>query len=87
MVSTVFTPVKSLGRWYDASLSDRAHFVKLRQKTVQGIENIEKSRLSVKLKLCCLHFGHFSLLPRLGWSLTVYKVPLSKLEKIERMIN
>lgn len=75
-------PVKSLGRW-----CDRAQFVELRQANIPGIENIEKSGLPGKLKLCCLHFGHFGLLLRLMWSLTMYEVPLSKSEKIEKMIN
>lgn len=77
-------PIKSLGRWYDASLSDKAQFVELRQKTIQGNGNIDKSGLPGKVKLRCLQFG---LLPQLMWPLTVYEVPLSKLKRLEKMIN
>ena len=77
-------PVKSLGRWYDASLSDKGQFEELRQEMIQGISSIDKSGLPGKLKLWCLQFG---LLPRLMWPLTVYEVPVSKVEKLERMIN
>lgn len=77
-------PEKSLGRWYDANPSNDALFVALRQKTSQGVGNIEKLGLPGKSKLCFLQFGLF---PRLMWSLTVYEVPLSEVEKIEKMIN
>lgn len=60
------TPMKSLGRGYDASLSDKAV---CRTETEDHSENIEKSRLPGKLKPWCLHFG---LLPQLMLPLTVH---------------
>lgn len=77
-------PVKSSGGRYDASLSDEAQFVELRQKTIQGIGYIDKSGPPGKLKLWCLQF---SLLPHLMWPLTLHEVPLSKAEKLENMMN
>jgi hypothetical protein len=84
MPTVLEKPVKSLGRWYDASLSDKAQVEELRRETRQGIAKIDKSGLPGKLKLWCLQFG---LLPRLMWPLTVYEVPLSKVERMEKMIN
>ncbi|KAK0153233.1 hypothetical protein N1851_005106 [Merluccius polli] len=84
MPTVLEKPVKSLGRWYDASLSDKAQVEGLRQETRPGIAKIDKSGLPGKLKLWCLQFG---LLPRLMWPLTVYDVPLSKVERMEKMIN
>ena len=72
--------MKSLGRWYDASHSDKSQVEELRQETRQGIAKIDKSGL----KLWCLQFG---LLPCLMWPLTVYEVPLSRVERMEKMIN
>ena len=84
MPTVLEKPVKSLGRWYDASLSDKGQFEELRQEMIKGISSIDKSGLPGKLKLWCLQFG---LLPRLMWPLTVYEVPVSKVEKLEWMIN
>ena len=36
------------------------------------------------LKLWCMQFG---LLPRLMWPLTLYEVPISKVEKLERVVS
>lgn len=57
-------PVKSLGRWYYATINN--------------------TLLPGKLKLWCLQFG---LLPRLIWPLTVYKVPITKIEILERTVS
>lgn len=77
-------PVKSLGRWYDASLKDKEQVEQLRKEVASGLENIDRSLLPGKLKLWCMQYG---LLPRLLWPLTLYEVPLSKVEKLERVVN
>ena len=77
-------PVKSLGRWYDASLKDKEQVEQLRKEVAGGLESIDKTLLPGKLKLWCMQYG---LLPRLLWPLTLYEVPLSKVEKLERMVN
>uniref|UniRef100_A0A3P9H1W7 Reverse transcriptase domain-containing protein n=1 Tax=Oryzias latipes TaxID=8090 RepID=A0A3P9H1W7_ORYLA len=77
-------PVKSLGRWYDASLKDKEQVEQLRKDIAGGLENINRTLLPGKLKLWCMQYG---LLPRLLWPLTLYEVPLSKVEKLERLIN
>lgn len=75
-------PAKSFGWWYDANLHDKAQLVKLRQKIIQGTEIFKNSELPGKLKPLCLQFG---LLPRLMWPPTVYEVPLSKVEMLEKI--
>ena len=77
-------PVKSLGRWYNASLKDKEQVEQLRQEIGKGLENIDKTLLPGKLKLWCLQFG---LLPRTMWPLTVYEVPVTTVEKMERTIT
>ena len=59
-------PVKSLGRWYHATLKDTEQVNQLTQDTICGLESISKTMLPGRLKLWCLQFG---LLPRLMWPL------------------
>ncbi|XP_062888558.1 uncharacterized protein LOC134337458 [Mobula hypostoma] len=77
-------PVKSLGQWYDAKLKDTEQFKQLKKDTITYIARINKTWLPGKLKLWCFQFG---ILPRLMWPLTVYEIPISKVEKLERMIS
>lgn len=76
--------VKSLGRWYTAALNDKEQVVELRKDMVEAINRIDKSFLPGKLKLWCLQFG---LLPRIRWPLTVYDIPISEVERLERVMN
>lgn len=77
-------PVKSLGRWYDATLKDTEQVDQLRRDTFNGLERIDKSLLPGRLKLWCFQFG---LLPQLMWPLTIYEVPGLKVEKLVRVIS
>ena len=45
---------------------------------------IDKSGLPGKLKLWCLQFGLF---PQLMWPLSVYEIPLSVADEMERLVN
>ena len=71
--------VKSLGRWYQADLNDGEQAVQFWKDVAKGLNRIDKSGLSGKLKLWCLQFGQ---LPRLMWPLSLYEIPLSVAEKI-----
>ncbi len=77
-------PVKSLGRWYDAKLKDTEQFEHLKNDTSMYMERINKTLLPGKLKLWCFQFG---ILPKLLWPLTVYEIPITKVEKLERLIS
>ncbi|XP_078118984.1 uncharacterized protein LOC144525794 [Sander vitreus] len=83
-LTTFVKPVKSLGRWYDASLKDKEQVEQLRKEVASGLENIDRTLLPGKLKLWCMEYG---LLTRLLWPLTLYEVPLSKVEKLERLVS
>lgn len=76
-------PVKSLGRWYNASLRDKDQVKKIKQDMTISLENINKTLLPGKLKLWCLQFW---LLPRVMWPLTIYEVPITTVEKMERSV-
>ena len=77
-------PVKSLGRWYNASLKDKDQSDQLREETIKGLVSIDKTSLPGKLKLWCLEFG---LLPHMMLPLMVYEIPMTKVEKLERTVS
>ncbi|XP_078458809.1 uncharacterized protein LOC144723905 [Lampetra planeri] len=77
-------PVKSLGRWYDASLKDKDQVQQLRKDISSSLQSIDNTQLPGKLKAWCLQFG---LLPRVLWPLAVYEVPISTVEKMERGVT
>ena len=74
-------PVKSLGRWYADTLSDRGRGVEIMKQAEEGLQKIDESKLPGKYKIWCLQFG---LYPRLSWPLLIYEVALSRVEIIER---
>lgn len=77
-------PVESLGRRYDAKLKDTEQFEQLKKDTSKYMDHINKTLLPGKLKLSCFQFG---ILPRLLWPLTVYEMPITKVEKLEWVIS
>ena len=77
-------PIKSLGRWYNAELRDSEQVEQLRQDTIIGLKQINKTALPGKLKLWCFQFG---LLPRLMWPMSIYEVTLSHVKRLERLVN
>lgn len=56
----------------------------LKQDITNSLEIINKTPLPGKLKLWCLQFG---LLPRVIWPLTMYEVPMTTVEKMERTVT
>lgn len=77
-------PIKSLGHWYDASLRDTVQVDQIREDTISSLMLIDNSLLPSRLKLWCLQFGLF---PGLVWTLTIYNIPLSKVDKLERLVS
>ena len=77
-------PVKSLGRWYAGTLSDRSRGVAIMKQAEDGLKAIDQTKLPGKYKIWCLQFA---LYPRLAWPLTMYEVALSRVEMIERICN
>lgn len=77
-------PVKSLGRWYAGSLSDKSRGVAIEKQAEDGLKAIDKTKLPGKHKIWCLQFA---LYPRLAWPLTMYEVAVSRVEKIEQKCN
>ena len=74
-------PVKSLGRWYEGTLSDKGRGKQVQEQCEEGLQSIDSSKLPGKYKTWCLQFG---LYPRIAWPLLVYEVALSRVEIIEQ---
>ncbi len=77
-------PIKSLGRWYNTDLKDAEQVEQLKQDTISGLKQINSTALPGKLKLWCFQFG---LLPCLMWPISIYEVPLSHANRLERLVN
>ena len=50
-------PVKSLGRLYSGTLTDRHKGVLIQKQAKEGLASIQRSNLSGKFKVRCLQFG------------------------------
>ena len=77
-------PVKSLGRLYAGSLTDRHQGIVIQKQAEDGLKAITKTKLPGKFEVWCLQFG---LYPRLSWPLVIYDVALTRVEAMERMCN
>ena len=77
-------PVKSLGRVYNSSVSDRKAKEQLQAKVKEGILIIDRSDYTGYMKLWILNNV---LIQKVTWQLTVYEVPISHVEDMETMIN
>jgi hypothetical protein len=77
-------PIKSLGRVYNHSVSDKKAREQLQVKVKEGILKIDKSDFTGYMKLW---FLNHVLVPKFTSQLTVYEVPMSKVENMERMMN
>ncbi|XP_015259494.1 PREDICTED: uncharacterized protein LOC107104090 [Cyprinodon variegatus] len=77
-------PIKCLGKWYDDTLSDRNNISDTANQADEWLRRIDKSGLPGKFKSWIYQHG---LLPRLIWLLTVYQIPVTAVEGVERRVN
>ncbi|KAK0135439.1 Retrovirus-related Pol polyprotein from type-1 retrotransposable element R2 [Merluccius polli] len=77
-------PIKCLGKWYDDSLSDKNSISSSEKQVDEWLNKIDKSGLPGKYK--CWIYQH-GLLQRLMWLLTIYEVPITSVEGLERKFN
>jgi hypothetical protein len=85
MIPTVTEqPVKSLGKWFTASLNDQQSIREMTETAEKWMQKIEKSGLPGKFKSWCYQHG---VLPRLLWPLLMYEVPTTTVERLEKKIS
>lgn len=78
------TPIKCLRKWYDDTLTDKNNISSTEHQAGEWLRKIDRSGLPGKYK--CWIYQH-GLLPRLMWLLTVYEVPITLVEGLERSFN
>lgn len=77
-------PVKSLGRLYEKSLSDRGQGKEIQQTAESGMKAIDNTSLPGKFKCWCLQFVLYA---RLLWPMMIYDLALTRIERIEQRCN
>ena len=77
-------PIKCLVKWYDDSLTDKNSISSTEKQVEEWLNRIDKSGLLGKYKWWIYQHG---LLQRLMWLLTIYKVPITSVEGMERKFN
>ena len=82
--SIMDSPIKCLGKWYDATLQDGNNIKRIKNQLTEGLKQIDKSGLPGKFKAWLFQNG---LLPRLMWPLMLYEVATTVVEGLERTIS
>ena len=77
-------PIQSLGRQYDADLSDKHAGKAVRKQLSEGLASINKSQLPGKYKLWCYNF---TLYQRVMWPLKMCDIPSSTANGLDRLAN
>ena len=77
-------PVKSLGKVFDSSLSDKDSIKQTTRQFSEWLSTIDKSGLPGKFKAWIYQHG---LLPRTLWPLLVYEFTMTTIEEYERKIS
>ena len=77
-------PVKSLGKAFNDTLSDRVNVQEMCRQAEEWMTTVDKCKLPGKFKAWIYQHG---VLLRLLWPLLVYKVPMTTVENLERMVS
>ena len=77
-------PLKTLGRFYDSTITDGKIRDELKAKFLEGLNKIDKCQLSGFMKVWTLQ--HL-LLPKVQWHLMLYEISLTWVEKLERKVS
>ncbi len=82
--SLAVEPVRSLGRCFDASLADRSNVDRLERECQAWLGAVDNATCSGPQKAWCYHFV---VMPKVLWPLTVYEVPMTKVQELERKVS
>ena len=77
-------PIKYLGKTYNLTMGEKEQIEDAVQQVTEGLKKIEKSKVSGRYKCWMVQF---MLLPRIMWPLTIYNVPMTKIEEVQRKIT
>ena len=76
--------LKTLGRFYDACITDEVSRNRLKLKLMDGLRTIDRSNLLGSMKVWTLQ--HL-LIPKVQWQLMLYDISLTWVEKLERTVS
>ena len=77
-------PVRFLGKWMDDTISDKGGSNSLELQIDAGLEKLDKSHLLGVNKVWVLQF---LLLQQVRWTIMIYDIPISVVEKLEKHIS
>ena len=76
--------MKFLGKWYNANLNEKAQIDGIVKGVKEDLKKVEKCRLPGRCKAWMVQH---MLMPRLMWPLSIYNVPMSTVETIQKFIT
>ena len=79
--SEAIPPVRFLSKWMDDTISDKRGSNSLDQQIEAGLEKLDKSNLLGVNKVWILQF---LLLQQVRWTIMIYDIPISVVEKFEQ---
>ena len=77
-------PIKYLGKVYNKTLNEQKQADEVLGELKEGLKKIDKSIIPGRYKAWI--FQHM-LLPRIMWPLTIYNIPESKVEEMQKRIT
>ena len=77
-------PVRFLGKWYNASLNERDQIEGIVKGVKADLKKVERCRLPGRYKAWMIQH---MLMPRLMWPLSIYNVPMTTVDLIQRLIT
>ena len=76
--------IKYLGKVYNANLSEREQIAEVERSLKAELKKIERCKLPGRYKCWILQY---MLIPRLMWPLTIYNIPATRIEGMQRKIT
>ena len=77
-------PVRFLGKWYNASLGEKEQIEGIVKVVKADLKKVEKCRLPGRYKAWMVQH---MLMPRLMWPLSIYNVPMTTVDHIQKLIT
>ena len=77
-------PVRFLGKWYNATLNEKSQIEGIVKGVKDDLKKVDKCRLPGRYKAWMIQH---MLMPRLMWPLSIYNVPMTTIEVIQKMIT
>ena len=77
-------PVKHLGKEYNKSMNEKDQIEEVMKECKMSLKKIERCKVPGQYKAWMMQH---MLLPRIMWPLTIYNIPMTKVEEMQRQIT